>query len=1037
MSKWPATRFGYRAGRRVDKLLHKLQEQGLDETDAIILPPLAATAAGEAYAGADLYERRQRRKKDEIKRKRAGLKEGGPVSERERQRREGERQRWGERHILGIPDPPPVEINEGESFRQYIERTRKERMDKKIRYGKGGMANTPKPGGPTGLDYIRGAGQSLANQIPFVEQETRDNLAGDLTRLLGGAASQWYAPDPDTGEPTFFLNALKDAEDYDPWKPDELREFKRGESGRTPTPGLVTETLGLPADFMDIYGALSGSEEEMNAPDWSRAAQADTELLRTGMMDELQLDQPSGWKEHGLEAGGVMLGQLPFGGIPAISKNAPGALAKLAKSLGMAAEWFTPTVDPKLANYAVGTAVGSGMGVGSDYIVNEQIEKLKTEIQAEVDSGKLTPEEAEYILSEFDEESDIVEPSEDEETYVTGGKFGKGGRVDTKRIMDAIRKARGLLDGTVDVEDHNALTQTFSEIMGDLESHAAETGIPVDEVFQEFESLTDEILPDKPGPFFEVAEDAPDGPVFELPQRHAKGGRVGRPSLLTPQQLNLANRMHSEGQSIAAIADILDVPYARLYKRMIRAGYATVTPPSNRTVLTPAERLAALERHLAGESQRAVADDVGVVESDIAHLKRRMGEIEGHAKGGRVKPPDLMQLRQKLGDLLRESESIKAPVPTDPMPGDPNLPTPETPFRMPDDMPAPPDTNLPASEPMSMSRRDVSRRDVLRGMTDLAGAAMSPVELSLSDLARSVGEAPGAAVKTLPNLSPAQVARHLSSIWETAFGMSDDAIDDLLVAAEEAKRIPGSEGLVAVLEKTYKDLEDLGNVREGDHDEYAKLYDEVHRDIQEEMAKIADAHGVLARVDQWEDMGGPESGPGPLVPLDPMFAEPMPGGAKSLHDWIDRTRDVESARRLGIPDPDEAHLAIADELETLLNEFGPRADMLINESVMNAGHGPLNEGFKAMAERLKARGFNISSRDLWTMLNSSLDSNYSDHGDMTEWFRADPEDRARIIELYNRPPRPESWPEAQPLEDEYSSILDRIYGPGSDTGPRE
>ena len=164
----------------------------------------------------------------------------------------------------------------------------------------------------------------------------------------------------------------------------------RAEFGRVP--GLVDEAKSLPAGLADaghavadLGGAaadaaqargyqapglaalqgLRGGIDNLMAKyggnlDWSRQAGERADKLHSAVNKQMGLAPPQGFAEHAADAAGTMLGQVPIVGQ---EEKAASMLAKLLKS---PIEFLSPSIRPKLSNYAVGTLAGAAMGAGGD-----------------------------------------------------------------------------------------------------------------------------------------------------------------------------------------------------------------------------------------------------------------------------------------------------------------------------------------------------------------------------------------------------------------------------------------------------------------------------------------------------------------------------------------------------------------------------------------------------------------------------------------------------------------------------------------------
>lgn len=379
-----------------------------------------------------------------------------------------------------------------------------------------------------------------------------------------------------------------------------------------------------------------------------------------------------------------------------------------------------------------------------------------------------------------------------------------------------------------------------------------------------------------------------------------------------------------------------------------------------------------------------------LLEKLLTESGRLEPEETGYAKGGKVKPPSTMELRKRIAELM--SEAGVEGTGKEMIPVDPNLPAQD--INLPEaEIEVPSETNQP-----SILDTPVSRRSVLQGMRDLAGMAVSPVDptsLILKELETSVAPAAVRAVKTF---TPVQMANKLSGIWETMFGMSDDNVDDLLLAMKEAEEIPGSEGLIRQIGLAHKTLTELADADlaqgwpPGDsrYDEYSKIYRDLHQNTQEEMEKIARDHGVVALTDRWEDMGSPESGPGPLTAVDPVFAEPPEGGQQILDDTISSYQSMGEDMR-----PED--WKTLNDLKKLRDYLGPRADAALSEYWLTGRplSGPkyqLEEAFEKL---------NIDP-DILEAIADAAESHYVQWGTLDDWVSADPELRQKYRDLRDR-----------------------------------
>jgi hypothetical protein len=217
---------------------------------------------------------------------------------------------------------------------------------------------------PSGLTYLRNVTKSLTGGLPYSE-EIEDKLA----RVLSGLASQAYTRDPKTGE--LYLAGIQRMKDIVSGTPQDQR--KGG------LPGLVNETLSVP----ELMALVPGGAEKV--PDWAIKAAENADATHQAVRQEAGLSEPKGFMQNAAEGAGVMLGQLPLplARLRALKAVAPAVesgprLAMAAKKvLGSAPEWFSPTVEPSVANYAAGAGFGGGIGAYSDYLDDKAKQDLE------------------------------------------------------------------------------------------------------------------------------------------------------------------------------------------------------------------------------------------------------------------------------------------------------------------------------------------------------------------------------------------------------------------------------------------------------------------------------------------------------------------------------------------------------------------------------------------------------------------------------------------------------------------------------------
>lgn len=225
----------------------------------------------------------------------------------------------------------------------------------------------PKP------SFLRQVTKSVAGLLPG---DLGDNVDDKLARILAGLQSQVMSRDPETGE--LYLGGLQALKDD--WNGIKYKDRKRH-----PRPGIVDETLSLPT-LMSlapvIEQKLTGGTEytggvEEAIPDWAFEAADRADAMHKASRDEMGLDESKGFAQNAAEGLGTMLGQMPIPLTRAKSlTSAPRTMGSaLKKTIGGIPEWFSPTVDPSMANYLSGAAFGGGMGALTDYFADQAAEQ--------------------------------------------------------------------------------------------------------------------------------------------------------------------------------------------------------------------------------------------------------------------------------------------------------------------------------------------------------------------------------------------------------------------------------------------------------------------------------------------------------------------------------------------------------------------------------------------------------------------------------------------------------------------------------------
>lgn len=219
-----------------------------------------------------------------------------------------------------------------------------------------------KPKKNESLELLRAITKSMAGAVPGISQETRDLIDDSLARPVSGFASQVLAEDPeDPGKLVFppVHNLIRS------WNADERRKSER-EPEKMAMPGLIQDSLSLPA----IFGG---------GPQWAQDASASADRIHSSIDEGMDLSPPEGFRQHALNAAGMMAAQIPVvGKAKEAAPAAQGALQLLKKygkkALASPFEFFLPTIEPKMSNYLFGSAAGGGLGMlgdGADEVAEE------------------------------------------------------------------------------------------------------------------------------------------------------------------------------------------------------------------------------------------------------------------------------------------------------------------------------------------------------------------------------------------------------------------------------------------------------------------------------------------------------------------------------------------------------------------------------------------------------------------------------------------------------------------------------------------
>jgi len=321
-------------------------------------------------------------------------------------------------------------------------------------------------GDKSAMDYLRATGKSLANQLA-PPGSFREDLARSTGKYVQdwrdygpfGFKSQWHGINPTTGE-VEYAGPGSGAPYPEDWlfdhDPEEyyaqLKEWKKDKEETGAIPGIVDELMLMPALPMVVEMMIAQKRAEkrgeelpedyepfIGAPDFSMDALDRAGATWEALKEKTGLPEPTGWSQNLATAGGIMAGQLPipygvFKGVKPLLGRLPGgkipltpALTKsqkvdraikewtehalppekgsfVGKLLGGSGEFFMPSIDPKLANYAAGTIVGGALLKWMTPEEAETVEAIREEY---------TPEQADLIAiyndpNSTDEEKETV-----------------------------------------------------------------------------------------------------------------------------------------------------------------------------------------------------------------------------------------------------------------------------------------------------------------------------------------------------------------------------------------------------------------------------------------------------------------------------------------------------------------------------------------------------------------------------------------------------------------------------------------------------
>jgi hypothetical protein len=211
----------------------------------------------------------------------------------------------------------------------------------------------PKKKKNASLELLRAITKSMAGAIPGISEDTRDVIDDSLARPLSGMASQILAEDPNEPGKLVIppLHNLKRS----------LNADARRKAGLSPEkmamPGLIQDSLSLPT-------VLGGG------PQWAQDAAASADRIHSAIDKGMDLSPPQGFRQHALNSAGMMASQIPLGKAKEAAEMGKGALQLFRKygkkALASPIEFFSPTIDPRMSNYLMGSAAGGALGALGD-----------------------------------------------------------------------------------------------------------------------------------------------------------------------------------------------------------------------------------------------------------------------------------------------------------------------------------------------------------------------------------------------------------------------------------------------------------------------------------------------------------------------------------------------------------------------------------------------------------------------------------------------------------------------------------------------
>ncbi len=262
--------------------------------------------------------------------------------------------------------------------------------------------------GAAGLEMLQHPDEASAEEVGhttgggFAEGgsvSTLDQLK-DLAKRFGlGFSTQWSGLDPKGKARSAIYNDYEAPRDQWSYNPEAGMDLPPQRGVR---PGMVDELASLPS-----LAATLGTLGHYQGPQFSQDAGKRAQDLDEALRVQMDVKPPEGVLQHAAEAAGAMFGQIP---VP-FEAPATESAGVARRVLGPIAEWFSPTIKPSIANYAVGTGAGTALTMGIPKAI-EKLDEIRNSddpwrlAAAAAKSGELPPELAFQIANHLAPQGD-------------------------------------------------------------------------------------------------------------------------------------------------------------------------------------------------------------------------------------------------------------------------------------------------------------------------------------------------------------------------------------------------------------------------------------------------------------------------------------------------------------------------------------------------------------------------------------------------------------------------------------------------------